>query len=131
MSNDDVKELSTRIIILETLTIQKEKVIDRLLENVEELNKKLEELKYEIKMKKIDEDIKKQVEEIEEHVDEIRLELPEIRLIKQVVLALIAIVLTSFVGLIGSSLSTFYQKQDVNEVLTNISNEYKKNGDHK
>ena len=68
------------------------------------------------------------MDEIEELVDEIRLELPEIRLIKQVVLALIAIVLTSFIGLLGSSLSNFYQKPDANEVLTNISNEYKKDG---
>jgi len=72
--------------------------------NIMECNRKLEDLKCAVcelqssySIKSI-ESINEELEELEDRVDAIRHELPEIRLTKQIVLGLVAIILTSFVG---------------------------------
>jgi thiamine kinase-like enzyme len=66
-----------------------------------------------------------QLNQLEEQVDAIRIELPEIRLTKQIVMGLVAIILTSVVGILWNAVVVSKEPaENVNEIVKKLVNEY-------
>lgn len=114
MPNLTEHDLLLKIAILEVKLEENEKRDDKTSKDLEnkllDCNEQLEKLRCkmcEMCNKGDGENIRilnNQLNEIEEQVDSIREELPEIRLIKQLVMGLTAIILTSFVGFVWNNL---------------------------
>lgn len=133
MPNSEINTL-VRLSILESklddIENNTDRKIDKFSGDIKEINDKITNIKCQIcntpcnaqnrDESPVIEYIQKQIDELEEQVDDIRIELPEIRLTKQIVMGLVAIILTSVVGIVWNNVVDNEKKpvsQDVKKVI--------------
>jgi hypothetical protein len=99
-----------------------------------EVLNKLEKLKEEIRSKKSVDDFEDRLKDLEEMVDSLRQEMPEMRLIRKIVFALVAFILTAFLGVLWNTVIINQQKSNTmriensQEVVKKILEEYNNKG---
>lgn len=95
---------------------------------------KLEKLKDEIRSHKDIDDFEERIHDLEEMVDSLRQEMPEMRLMRKIVFALVAFVLTAFLGLIWNSVvlnpnrNNTMRSENAQEIAKKIIEEYNTKG---
>lgn len=125
------QDVWSKIFILERDLLENQRTLNKLDSSYNEVINKIEKLKDEIRSKKSVDDFEDRIRDLEEMVDSLRQEMPEMRLIRKVVFALVAFILTAFLGLIWNTIvlkpnSTSMRIENSQEVVKKIVDEYNK-----
>ena len=125
------QDVWSKIFILERDLLENQRSLNKLDASYSEVINKLEKLKDEIRNKKSVDDFEERIKDLEEMVDSLRQEMPEMRLIRKVVFALVAFILTAFLGLIWNTVvvkpnSNSMRIENSQEVVKKIVEEYNK-----
>lgn len=131
MENNNQQDVWSKIFILERDLLENQRSLNKLDSSYNEVINKLEKLKDEIRSKKSVDDFEDRIKDLEEMVDSLRQEMPEMRLIRKVVFALVAFILTAFLGLIWNTVvikpnSNSMRIENSQEVVKKIVEEYNK-----
>ena len=131
MENNNQQDVWSKIFILERDLLENQRSLNRMDSSYNEVINKLEKLKDEIRSKKSVDDFEDRIKDLEEMVDSLRQEMPEMRLIRKVVFALVAFILTAFLGLIWNTVvikpnSNSMRIENSQEVVKKIVEEYNK-----
>jgi len=133
MDQNNQKDFWSKIFIIERDLLENQKSINRIDSNYNEIIKKLENLKDEIRSQKNIDDFEDRIKDLEEMVDSLRQEMPEMRLIRKIVFALVAFVLTAFLGVIWNTVvinpakNTGMRTENAQEIAKKIIEEYSTN----
>jgi len=133
MSTPNNQDFWSKIFIIERDLLENQKSINRIDSNYNEIIKKLENLKDEIRSQKNIDDFEDRIKDLEEMVDSLRQEMPEMRLIRKIVFALVAFVLTAFLGVIWNTVvinpakNTGMRTENAQEIAKKIIEEYSTN----
>jgi len=131
LENNNQQDVWSKIFILERDLLENQRSLNKLDSSYNEVINKLEKLKDEIRSKKSVDDFEDRIKDLEEMVDSLRQEMPEMRLIRKVVFALVAFILTAFLGLIWNTVvikpnSNSMRIENSQEVVKKIVEEYNK-----
>lgn len=127
------KDFWSKIFIIERDLLENQRTINKLDSSYSDILNKLEKLKDEIRDKKSVDDFEERIKDLEEMVDSLRQEMPEMRLIRKIVFALVAFILTAFLGVIWNTVILSSGKQanmkneNVQEIAKKIVEEYSSN----
>ena len=130
MPEQNSQDFWSKIFVVERDLLENQKNINRIDSSYIDILNKLEKLKDEIRSQKSIDDFEERIKDLEEMVDSIRQELPEMRLIKKIVFALIAFVLTAFLGVLwnstvlNASKNTSMRSENAQEIAKKIIEEY-------
>lgn len=130
MDQNNPQELWSKIFVLERDLLENQKSLNRMDSSYNEVLNKLEKLKEEIRSKKSVDDFEDRLKDLEEMVDSLRQEMPEMRLIRKIVFALVAFILTAFLGVLWNTVIVNQQKsnsmriENSQEVVKKILEEY-------
>ncbi len=134
MDQNNPQELWSKIFVLERDLLENQKSLNRMDSSYNEVLNKLEKLKEEIRSKKSVDDFEDRLKDLEEMVDSLRQEMPEMRLIRKIVFALVAFILTAFLGVLWNTVIINQQKSNTmriensQEVVKKILEEYNNKG---
>ena len=134
MDHNNPQELWSKIFVLERDLLENQKSLNRMDSSYNEVLNKLEKLKEEIRSKKSVDDFEDRLNDLEEMVDSLRQEMPEMRLIRKIVFALVAFILTAFLGVLWNTVIINQQKSNTmriensQEVVKKILEEYNNKG---
>lgn len=134
MDQNNPQELWSKIFVLERDLLENQKSLNRMDSSYNEVLSKLEKLKEEIRSKKSVDDFEDRLKDLEEMVDSLRQEMPEMRLIRKIVFALVAFILTAFLGVLWNAVIINQQKSNTmriensQEVVKKILEEYNNKG---
>lgn len=134
MDQNNPQELWSKIFVLERDLLENQKSLNRMDSSYNEVLNKLEKLKEEIRSKKSVDDFEDRLKDLEEMVDSLRQEMPEMRLIRKIVFALVAFILTAFLGVLWNTVIINQQKsnsmriENSQEVVKKILEEYNNKG---
>ena len=134
MDHNNPQELWSKIFVLERDLLENQKSLNRMDSSYNEVLNKLEKLKEEIRSKKSVDDFEDRLKDLEEMVDSLRQEMPEMRLIRKIVFALVAFILTAFLGVLWNTVIINQQKsnsmriENSQEVVKKILEEYNNKG---
>lgn len=134
MDQNNPQELWSKIFVLERDLLENQKSLNRMDSSYNEVLNKLEKLKEEIRSKKSVDDFEDRLKDLEEMVDSLRQEMPEMRLIRKIVFALVAFILTAFLGVLWNTVIINQQKsnsmriENSQEVVKKILEEYNTKG---
>lgn len=134
MDQNNPQELWSKIFVLERDLLENQKSLNRIDSSYNEVLSKLEKLKEEIRSKKSVDDFEDRLKDLEEMVDSLRQEMPEMRLIRKIVFALVAFILTAFLGVLWNAVIINQQKSNTmriensQEVVKKILEEYNNKG---
>lgn len=132
MAQDTPPDVWSKIFVIERDLLENQRSLNRLDSSYAEVISKLEKIKDELRDKKSVDDFEERIRDLEEMVDSLRQEMPEMRLIRKIVFALVAFVLTAFLGVIWNSVILNPQKnnsmkiENSQEVVKKIVEEYNK-----
>lgn len=132
MAQDTPPDVWSKIFVIERDLLENQRSLNRLDSSYTEVISKLEKIKDELRDKKSVDDFEERIRDLEEMVDSLRQEMPEMRLIRKIVFALVAFVLTAFLGVIWNSVILNPQKnnsmkiENSQEVVKKIVEEYNK-----
>nr|QMP82870.1 MAG: hypothetical protein [Caudoviricetes sp.] len=130
MNQNNQQDIWSKIYVLERDLQETQRSLNKLDSSYSEIIKKLEHIKDELRNLKSVSDLEKDIREVEEMVDSLRQEMPEMRIIRKIVFALVAFILTAFLGLIWNTV--IFQKtsgmriDNSQEVVKKIVDEYNK-----
>nr|QMP83338.1 MAG: hypothetical protein [Caudoviricetes sp.] len=134
MDQNNPQELWSKVFVLERDLLENQKSLNRMDSSYNEVLNKLEKLKEEIRSKKSVDDFEDRLKDLEEMVDSLRQEMPEMRLIRKIVFALVAFILTAFLGVLWNTVIINQQKSNTmriensQEVVKKILEEYNNKG---
>jgi hypothetical protein len=134
LDQNNPQELWSKIFVLERDLLENQKSLNRMDSSYNEVLNKLEKLKEEIRSKKSVDDFEDRLKDLEEMVDSLRQEMPEMRLIRKIVFALVAFILTAFLGVLWNTVIINQQKSNTmriensQEVVKKILEEYNNKG---
>jgi len=134
LDQNNPQELWSKIFVLERDLLENQKSLNRIDSSYNEVLSKLEKLKEEIRSKKSVDDFEDRLKDLEEMVDSLRQEMPEMRLIRKIVFALVAFILTAFLGVLWNAVIINQQKSNTmriensQEVVKKILEEYNNKG---
>jgi peptidoglycan hydrolase CwlO-like protein len=134
LDHNNPQELWSKIFVLERDLLENQKSLNRMDSSYNEVLNKLEKLKEEIRSKKSVDDFEDRLNDLEEMVDSLRQEMPEMRLIRKIVFALVAFILTAFLGVLWNTVIINQQKSNTmriensQEVVKKILEEYNNKG---
>ena len=134
MDQNNPQELWSKIFVLERDLLENQKSLNKMDSSYNEVLNKLEKLKEEIRSKKSVDDFEDRLKDLEEMVDSLRQEMPEMRLIRKIVFALVAFILTAFLGVLWNTVIINQQKSNTmriensQEVVKKILEEYNNKG---
>ena len=134
MDQNNPQELWSKIFVLERDLLENQKSLNRMDSSYNEVLNKLEKLKEEIRSKRSVDDFEDRLKDLEEMVDSLRQEMPEMRLIRKIVFALVAFILTAFLGVLWNTVIINQQKSNTmriensQEVVKKILEEYNSKG---
>jgi peptidoglycan hydrolase CwlO-like protein len=134
LDQNNPQELWSKVFVLERDLLENQKSLNRMDSSYNEVLNKLEKLKEEIRSKKSVDDFEDRLKDLEEMVDSLRQEMPEMRLIRKIVFALVAFILTAFLGVLWNTVIINQQKSNTmriensQEVVKKILEEYNNKG---
>jgi peptidoglycan hydrolase CwlO-like protein len=134
LDQNNPQELWSKIFVLERDLLENQKSLNRMDSSYNEVLNKLEKLKEEIRSKRSVDDFEDRLKDLEEMVDSLRQEMPEMRLIRKIVFALVAFILTAFLGVLWNTVIINQQKSNTmriensQEVVKKILEEYNSKG---
>ena len=134
MDQNNPQELWSKIFVLERDLLENQKSLNRMDASYIDVLNKLEKLKDEIRSHKDIDDFEERIHDLEEMVDSLRQEMPEMRLMRKIVFALVAFVLTAFLGLIWNSVvlnpnrNNTMRSENAQEIAKKIIEEYNTKG---
>lgn len=133
MNQNNQQDVWSKIFVIERDLLENQRTINKLDSSYAEVLNKIEKLKDEIRNKKSVDDFEDRIKDLEEMVDSLRQEMPEMRLIRKIVFALVAFILTAFLGVIWNTVILSSGKQanmkneNVQEIAKKIVEEYSSN----
>lgn len=133
MDQNNQKDFWSKIFVIERDLLENQRSINKLDSGYTELLNKIESIKDELRKKKSVDDFEERIKDLEEMVDALRQEMPEIRLIRKIVFALVAFILTAFLGVIwntvilSSGKQSSMKNENVQEIAKKIVEEYSSN----
>lgn len=133
-SPNNGQELWSKIFVIERDLLENQKTLNKVDSLYLDVLNKLEKLKDEIRSHKDIDDFEERIHDLEEMVDSLRQEMPEMRLIRKIVFALVAFVLTAFLGLIWNSVvvnpnkNNTMKSENAQEIAKKIIEEYNTKG---
>ena len=133
MNQNNQQDVWSKIFVIERDLLENQRTINKLDSSYTEVLNKIEKLKDEIRNKKSVDDFEDRIKDLEEMVDSLRQEMPEMRLIRKIVFALVAFILTAFLGVIWNTVILSSGKQanmkneNVQEIAKKIVEEYSSN----
>lgn len=131
MDQNNQQDVWSKIFVIERDLLENQRSLNRVDASYIDVINKLEKLKDEIRSKKSVDDFEERIRDLEEMVDSLRQEMPEMRLIRKVVFALVAFILTAFLGLIWNTIvlgpkSNSMKIENSQEIVKKIVEEYNK-----
>lgn len=133
MNQNNQQDVWSKIFVIERDLLENQRTINKLDSSYTEVLNKIEKLKDEIRNKKSVDDFEDRIKDLEEMVDSLRQEMPEMRIIRKIVFALVAFILTAFLGVIWNTVILSSGKQanmkneNVQEIAKKIVEEYSSN----
>lgn len=131
MDQHNQQDVWSKIFVIERDLLENQRSLNKIDSSYIDVLNKLEKLKDEIRSKKSVDDFEERIKDLEDMVDSLRQEMPEMRLIRKVVFALVAFILTAFLGLIWNTVvlnpkSNSMRIENSQEVVKKIVEEYNK-----
>ena len=90
-------QLMARLLVLETQLVNNEKVHDKLIQNVSDIDRKIDDLRYEIQSLRHLPEVSKKVTDLETQISSVKLELAESSWIKKIVSGVVGLILVTVV----------------------------------